>query len=118
MKLGIYVLYDSTAKVYGRPLVFNNDDEAGRWFMQAVMNQETKVAQNVEDYSIHNIGSYIDVSAIIKPTPAPRKVMTGVEAVRAINAREARMKALQAEITTLREQQVDVEDIAGPGGTA
>ena len=63
MKLQVFTIFDSAANVYDPPLCFRADGEALRFWKSVVLNAETKIGKNPEDYSFYKIGVYDDNSA-------------------------------------------------------
>ena len=72
MKLNLYAIFDTASGVYDGPLRSRADAEAIRDFRGLVMNAETKVAQNPEDFYLVRIGMFDDNKGVLMPEdPVP-----------------------------------------------
>lgn len=68
MKLQIYVIFDSAAKVYNKPFCQINDAVAVRCCQELVNDPGTDCSRSPHDFSLFNIGTYDDAHAQIKTT--------------------------------------------------
>ena len=60
MKLKVFVVFDQASGVYDRPLCFRALGEALRFWKSLVLNAETQVGRNPEDFSFYAIGEFDD----------------------------------------------------------
>ncbi len=67
MKLNAYTILDTASGAYTRPLFFQSDGQASRWFKDEAQNAETPIGKHPEDYSLHRIGSFNDNTAELLP---------------------------------------------------
>lgn len=116
MKLGIYVVYDSCAEVFGRPLFLNSKAEAIRSFCEESVRDGSPVAESPGDYTIYYIGEYDDASAVIEGS-APSRLINGLEAVASQRKKFEQLAALHGEIERLQSD-LELEDVSKIGGTA
>ena len=105
MKLNAYTIYDSKAACAPRPPFFlGADGEATRLFKDLCMNADTDIGKHPEDYTLHRIGVYDNVTMeLVKETPDC--LYTGVQAVS--ESRQVNGDALRA-----------VDNVVSPGGTS
>lgn len=61
----IYVIYDSAAQVYSKPMLFLNDKVAIRVMIDS-MEQDSIMRNNPEHFSLWNIGYYYEDDGIIE----------------------------------------------------
>lgn len=79
MKHEMFVLYDSKALFYGKPLFFRSTGEALRSFMTVSNDMETQVGQNPEDFFFYHIGSYDDEKAAVEMFVKPISLGCAIE---------------------------------------
>ena len=63
MKLGVFVIYDSKAMVYARPMYIHNDAMAMRMAHDVRHNEETDIFRHPEDFTLFKLGEYDDSDA-------------------------------------------------------
>jgi len=71
MKLNVYVIYDSKAKVYNRPFYLLNDDIASRTASDLVTDKTNDLGRHPEDFIMFRLGSFDDQTAEFVLEPAP-----------------------------------------------
>lgn len=54
----VYALYDSKAKIYHPPVMFNTEGEAERSFRTTANSSESNVGQYPEDFDLFFLGTY------------------------------------------------------------
>jgi len=81
MKLKIFSVWDSVAKVHQNPFCLHNKHEAIRGFADAVNDESTMLAKHPEDYTLFLVGEWEDDTGTITPQ-TPEKVITARECVR------------------------------------
>lgn len=79
MKLNVYVIYDSAAKTYSRPMVLQNDGIALRAFMNMVNKDDgTDIYHHPDQFTMFRIGEYNDQTALIS-AESPKSLGNGIE---------------------------------------
>lgn len=73
MKLELYSIFDSVAKVFNKPYVALNDEDAKRSFTQAVQQVAHK-----NDYVLYSVGSYTDHDGVIVSV-TPNRIYSGFD---------------------------------------
>ena len=76
----MYAVYDSQAEAAMRPLFFERDAVAVRWFTGAVHDEANQMGRTPEDFTLYRLGDFDDESMLVE----------GVDPVRVINGLEAR----------------------------
>lgn len=74
MKLSIYSVYDTVARVFNKPFTEINDGTAIRVFTQSVKENENK-----NDYTLYHLGEYFDHNGSIDPIKDPVKIYSGFD---------------------------------------
>ena len=80
MKINLYAIFDTASGVHDGPLRSRADAEAIRDFSGLVMNAETKVGKNPEDFYLVRIGIIDDNTGVLIPE-SPETLVTGLECV-------------------------------------
>ena len=79
MKLYLYSIYDSAAKVYNRPFYQHTKGQAIRSFTDLVNDEQSELNKHPADYYLAEMGVFEDDSgSLTQPTP-PVKVIIGPE---------------------------------------
>jgi len=81
MKLKMFSVYDSCARVYQNPFCLHNKNEAIRGFADAVGDEKTNLHKHPEDYILFQVGQWEDDTGTVTPH-TPEKVITALECVR------------------------------------
>lgn len=81
-KLRMFAIYDSKAEAFDRPFVFQTLGQALRGFTDAVKDPSHHFAKHPEDYSLFELGTYDESSALIEQHKAPVRVVTALECVK------------------------------------
>lgn len=89
-----YSVYDSAANAYLPPFFIHSEKMAMRSFQDAVNDQSHQFNKHPEDYILHRIGTFDDVTGQLDPC-IPVKVMSALEATGT------------AEITPFKAEQAD-----------
>lgn len=92
MRLKVYSIYDSVARMYDRPMCFRNDEEAKRSFIDLVENDQTVLARHPSNFSLVSIGEFDDSDASLRPQDNVYTVMTAIEVAGAKAAEEQLIK--------------------------
>lgn len=71
MSLQIFAVYDKKAVAYNLPLFFHQKGQALRAFSDAVTDPQSPFFKHPEDYALHHLGEFSDLTGIIKPLPNP-----------------------------------------------
>lgn len=100
MKLKVFVVRDVMAEVGQLPLYREKEAIAIRDFEMAVTNAQNPMSENPDDYVLYEIGEYDDEKMELVPMD-PKRVITGMEAVRLRREKVAKLDGLQAEIKKL-----------------
>lgn len=58
MKLNLYAIYDKGVNCYLRPLIFQADGQALRWFSDEVLRGDSDMGRHPEDYAFFRVGSF------------------------------------------------------------
>lgn len=77
----VYSIYDSKSGVYTPPFLDFTNASAMRGFQQIVNNKETTVAQNPEDYTLFELGSFDDQKAKYELLATPHSLIMASELV-------------------------------------
>lgn len=80
MKFNGYVIFDSCAQVYAKPIWALNDAQMMRDFTDVVRDPKSAIGQHPEHYTLHFIGSFNDATAQFE-TCAPQCILTGLQAL-------------------------------------
>lgn len=75
----IFTIYDAKAKAYLPPFFMHQTGMASRAFINGAADPQSKFHMNPEDFSLHDIGTYDDETALIKPHQIT-VVITGIQA--------------------------------------
>ena len=67
MIIGIYTIYDKSAKFYNKPFYQQNDQVALRTAHELMMDGDSTIRNAPEDFTMWKIGEYHDDTAQIKP---------------------------------------------------
>ena len=103
MRMFMYTVYDSCAKMYDRPQVAHADGEMMRVFGDICLDADHPFGKHPEHYSLFRIGEFDNCTSEI--TPEDRVcLMTGLEAV--ANARQVNGDQLRL-----------LDENISPGGT-
>lgn len=81
MKFQIYVIFDSVARVYNRPFFMLNKGEATRAFQDLSNDHNSNIGQHPEDYTLYEMGSYIQATGNFVLYDNPVKIGRGDEFV-------------------------------------
>lgn len=100
MKQLIFVVRDATIEASMRPIFFATKEQATRAFSFSCVNPQSDLAQDPDDYTLYQIGTYDDETQQLEGHD-PIRIMTGFEAVASAHARQAKLEALQSEISQL-----------------
>ncbi len=66
MKLNAYAVYDTATAAYTRPLFFQADGQAIRWFKDESNDADGQIGSHPEDYSFHRVGNYNDQTGLLE----------------------------------------------------
>jgi hypothetical protein len=58
----IFAVYDNVAKVFDAPVVVRHEAEAVRGFTDGVKSPDTMLNKSPDDYALHLIGTFDDVT--------------------------------------------------------
>lgn len=83
----VYAVYDLKAECYSSPFFAVNDAVAIRMFTSACLDRETPVGSNPADYAMFRVGVWNSDNGALAGTDVPVPVISGVEAVKAREAR-------------------------------
>lgn len=70
MKMQMYTVFDSVAKIYQQPIMLLNDDVALRVMKNCVNNPEHNYHLNSIDYTLFKIGEFDDEFGIVEHEPS------------------------------------------------
>jgi hypothetical protein len=112
----MYTIRDATTELFfGRIFLFENDAHAIRVFKDVVTNKDDPMGQHPDDYTLYYVGTYDDSDGIPMGED-PRRVITGVEAVRQRGFDLEKLQELNKEIEAIKKNGANLQDIH-PGGT-
>ena len=100
MRLEKFVIFDVQADVGVLPLYRENEMVAIRDFEMAVTKDGSKFADNPDDYVLYHIGWYDDV-AMSGEYNDPKRIITGMEAVRIRRSKQDKLGELHKQIAEL-----------------
>lgn len=72
MKTQMYVIWDSKARVYHKPVHFHNDELALRAARNLVSDGDNEIRRNPEDFTLFHVGEYDDETASLQPSDKQR----------------------------------------------
>ena len=84
MKVDIYAVFDRASGIYDGPIPGRADGEMIRNFKFMCSNEESKISQSPEDYTLFKVGSWNDGTGEIEGI-VPVKLINGAEALGEIN---------------------------------
>lgn len=67
MQYKMFTIYDSCAAIYQRPFIARADGEALRSFSDIAQDKDHPIGQHPEHYSLHEIATFDDQDAQLKP---------------------------------------------------
>jgi len=70
MKINIYVIYDSKARVYNKPFYQINHEICHRTCTD-ILSQPNDIAKHPEDFTVFHLGAYDDESAMFHLLDTP-----------------------------------------------
>lgn len=82
----LFTVYDSKARIYGKPFCAESSVEAIRSWMQICKSEDSQFAQFPDDFSLYEIGEYNNETAkisqsephhlsdVVRPKPAVQNV--------------------------------------------
>ncbi len=70
----IYSIYDSKAEAYLQPIFATTNGVAIRMFSKAISDEDHAFNQNAEDFTLFEIGSFFEDTAIIEPMTTPKSL--------------------------------------------
>lgn len=79
MEMGMYAIFDSKTKVFGRPFVQHNHATAIRTFAALANDPNSDVCRFPTDTTLFYIGSYNDQNGVLAPTDTPNSLGLGSE---------------------------------------
>lgn len=95
MKHLVFTVYDVKAEAYLRPFFVPTRGIATRTFENEVLNPESLMYNNPEDYTLFEIASFDDDNATFVPLVPPAAVLTGLQVLA-----KSRVKALVDEVSS------------------
>ena len=105
--MNLYNIYDAiTEKWFGRFYHFENDNHAKRVFQRTLMTDEV-MSLNPDDYTLYHVGEYDDNKGYPEGSD-PRRIWSGLEAMKDLKERGAELQALQGEIAKLMQGEQDI----------
>ena len=110
MKLFMYAVFDSAAKVYDRPFCCRSEGEAIRGFSDVCSDANHQFGKHPEHYSLWEVGMYDDNKAKIEPVVA-RHVASGHELV-------AQSRIVDPAKIDLMEKAIDGNGVGTPVGVS
>lgn len=104
METKIYAIYDSVANAYMQPMYFTNDGMALRTVQQQVNNnKDSFLHKNPQDFTLYQLGEYLDDSGSLVPLETPRKVVHINELREENNIDKDQLDLFRSEIKATRE---------------
>lgn len=82
MKLFAFSVYDSAVGTYSPPFFVRAGGLAIRDFRFEIANPESRLSKSPGDYSLFCMGEFDDETATFSLFEAPRRVMTGLDALK------------------------------------
>lgn len=82
MKLQICSIYDQVAQIHKQPFFFRNTAQAERAFAGEANREESEIAANPADYSLHHIGEFDEESGTIVGFDNPKSLGLAVKYVK------------------------------------
>lgn len=95
MKINVYSVFDTAAKVFQRPFFAGADGEATRAFADVVNDDKHPVGMHPEDYSLFRVGLFDDGKGTLHPED-PECLCVALELVRRkpVDERQIRLPGL------------------------
>jgi hypothetical protein len=81
MKIRLYSVLDRTAKQFGAPMSFVNDETARRSFIDAFVDPDSVFAMHPEDFELHYIGDFDNETKMLVTELLPEPVLSGASAI-------------------------------------
>lgn len=97
----MYVIRDLQAEAAMKPLLFEREAIAVRQFELSLVAKDNPFAASPEDYSLYHIGTYDDETMFLEACD-PRRVVSGLEALRNAVRRQEKVLELHGQIDLLQ----------------
>ena len=81
MRMQVYAVLDKPVEAFLPPFFARNDGEASRMFVHACGSGKSDLSDKVSDITLFHIGVFDDSSGMLEPVDAPRRMLSGLEAV-------------------------------------
>ena len=92
MKKGMYSVLELKAAYFMAPFYMRTKPEAVRAFTSSIVEGETLLSKNPEDFVLYKIGSFNDVTAKIEENE-PYQIITAIEVLAMFNSEEEKEDA-------------------------
>lgn len=79
MKQQLFAIRDDKLKAYGTPFACRTPGEAERQLKTLVNDQQTKIAQYPEDFSLWTVGYYDDETGKLEPGEKPEHLVNALD---------------------------------------
>lgn len=97
MKMQMYVVMDAQAEATTRPMFFERDAVAIRWFKGVVHDEGNQMGRTPEDFTVYRVGEYDDEFMLLEGHEAQR-LINGLEAKQHVALDQEAIADLQAQI--------------------
>lgn len=111
--VSVYSVLDTKSGMYGPLITFVNDNTALRSFQEMIISpdENSLLSMYPTDYCLYCIGQFDNELGLLRPSPAPVLVCTGLDAATNAVSELRRRKDLRAKIHSLVSEDKSLSEI-------